>query len=519
MRIALLILAGLAVLFLLAFVLAGRSRHRIASGRFARFARITRMGTRLWTSSLVARLRRRFTSKERRARYDEKRRQADAEQVARTMGQMKGAFMKIGQLLSFISDSIPPEYRAALEHLQTSAPPMDFALLRDIAERELGKPLERAFASIDTEPLASASIGQVHRARLPSGEEVAVKIQYPGVAEAIRADLDNAAMFNRMVKGFFPELEAEALVDEIRSRVFEELDYVREADNQRAFCDLYDGHPYIRVPRVIDSHSTSRVLTTEYVSGRRFEEIVGDDEDARYRWGEILYRFAIGSILRYGVFNGDPHPGNYIFDDRGRVVFLDFGCVKFFPEAMLQTWWKLVDSHLTGKPERFRSLAVDLGFIKEDSELGEALLYDYFGYYYEPFHDDRDYTFTREYNSKALLMVMRPQGRFAGMEKKMNMPRDFVLVNRIHWGVFSLLANLEARANWHRIHDEYLYGEPPETELGKLDRAHHEAWLESRGIEPNARVLLRKDGIRVRDPIQRSMPEAAEATASEVAEA
>lgn len=498
MRIALLIIAGLAVLFLLALLLAGRSQHRIASGRFARFARISRMGTRLWTSSIFAKLRRRFTSAERRAVYDEKRRQADAEHVAKTMGQMKGAFMKIGQLLSFISDSIPEEYRAALEHLQTSAPAMDFALLRDIAERELGMPLERAFASIDSEPLASASIGQVHRARLPTGEEVAVKIQYPGVAEAIRADLDNATMFNRMVRGFFPELDASSLMEEIRSRVYEELDYVREAENQRAFCDLYDGHPFIRVPRVFDSHSTARVLTTEYVRGRRFEEIVGDDQDDRYRWGEILYRFAIGSILRWGVFNGDPHPGNYIFDDRGRVVFLDFGCVKFFPEAMLQTWWKLVDSHLTGNPERFRGLAVELGFIKEESELSVEMLYDYFGYYYEPFHDDREYTFTREYNSKALLMVMRPQGRFAGMEKKMNMPRDFVLVNRIHWGVFSLLASLEAKGNWHRIHNEYLYGRPAETPLGKLDREHHEAWLQARGLSADTRILLRKDGIRVR---------------------
>jgi predicted unusual protein kinase regulating ubiquinone biosynthesis (AarF/ABC1/UbiB family) len=290
----------------------------------------------------------------------------------------------------------------------------------------------------------------------------------------------------------------------MRERVFEEFDYVREAANQRAFCDLYDGHPYIRIPRIIDSHSTGRVLTSEYVAGRCFDEIVDDDEEARSRWGEILYRFAIGSIMRFGVFNGDPHPGNYIFDDRGRVVFLDFGCLKYFPETMLRKWWNLIDSHLSGNPDRFRELAIGLDFITPETDIDRDLLYDYFSYYYEPFHDDREYTFTREYNSQALLRVLRPMGRFAGMEKKMNMPRDFVLVNRIHWGVFSLLAQLEATGNWHRIHGEYLYGRAPQTELGTIDREHHERWLEQRDFEREARILLRPDGIRRREPQERA---------------
>ena len=496
MAILLYILLGLVGVFLLAFMLLGRSSRTIARGRFSRLARIGRLGTRLWTSWLGAKLRRLFQSKERRARYDEERRRADAEAVTRTMGQMKGAFMKIGQMLSFISDAIPAEYRVALQSLQTEAPPMDFAMLRDVAERELGRPLERAFASFDVEPLAAASIGQVHRARLASGEEVAVKIQYPGVAEAIRSDLRNAGVLNRMVATIYPALEPGPFIEELRARVFEEFDYRIEARNQAAFRDLYAGHPFIRVPRVIESHSTERVLTSEFVAGRSFADILAADPDTQQRCGEILYRFVHGSISRFGVFNGDPHPGNYLYDDDGRVVFLDFGCVKYFPEEMLGAWDEMVKAHLSARPDEFRAKSIELGFIKAETDIETDVLYDYFGYYYEPFSTDRDYTFTREYNSKSLTMVMRPGGRFAGIEKQLNMPPDFVFVNRIHWGAHSILGQLEARANWYRIQREYMYGEPPATKLGELDRDYRAAWLRER--ELSGRLILRPDGVKAR---------------------
>ncbi len=497
-----LLLAALAVV-LLGFLLLGRSSSRIASGRLSRLAVIGRLGTRLWTSWLGAKLRRRFTSKQRRARYDQKRRQADAEAVARTMGQMKGAFMKIGQMMSFITDDIPPEYRAALQSLQAAAPAMDFALLRDVAERELGKPLERAFARFDTEPLASASIGQVHRARLPGGEDVVVKIQYPGVADAIRADLKNAGVLYRMINTFYPALEPEPLIEELRDRVFEEFDYENEANNQEAFRDVYDGHPFVRIPRVFRSHSTRMVLTSEYVAGRDLDQVLAADAAERARYGEILYRFVHGSITQFGVFNGDPHPGNYLFDDDGRVVFLDFGCVKYFPEPMLAAWDQMVRAHLAGDPDRFRAKATELGFIKPDSPVDTAILYDYFAYYYEAFRLDREFTFTTAYNSKSIGMVMKPGGRFAGIEKQLNMPRDFVFVNRIHWGAHSILAKLEATGNWHRIHAEYLEGAPPSTELGRLDREFRADWLARRSLADAPGLLLRPEGVRPRRPGER----------------
>jgi predicted unusual protein kinase regulating ubiquinone biosynthesis (AarF/ABC1/UbiB family) len=465
----LIIVGGLVLLVVAAFLLLGRG-GRLTRGRYGRMARISRLGARLWTSWLGAKIRRLFTPKSKRAKYDEQRRRRDAEALTQTMGQMKGAFMKIGQMMSFVSDSIPAEYRAALQTLQTQAPPMDFALIRDVAERELGMPLERAFAKFDETPLASASIGQVHRAVLPTGEQVVVKIQYPGVAEAIQSDMKNVGVLYRMMGMFYPALDPKPIVEELRTRIGEELDYSREAANQSGFCEIYAGHPFIRIPKVFESHSTARVLTTEYVSGRTFAEVLELDQGMRDHYGEVLWRFIFGSIIKHGVFNGDPHPGNYIFTDDGQVVFLDFGCIKYFPDEMLENWLTLVRCYLEHRRDPFRHQTVALGFIKEDSPLSAELMYDYFGYFYEPIDGDREYTFTREYNARSMEMVFKPEGKFKGMQSKLNMPPDFVFVNRIQWGVYSILAQLGATGNWHAIHREYLYGDAPRTELGASEQ-------------------------------------------------
>jgi predicted unusual protein kinase regulating ubiquinone biosynthesis (AarF/ABC1/UbiB family) len=462
---ALLVAAALLVL------LASSPRRSLARSRVARLAHIGRLSARLSTSWLGARVRRRLSSPEQRRRLDAESRRAAAAHVAETMGHMKGAFMKLGQMLSFVSDEVPEEFRAALTSLQASAPPMDFALLRAVAEDELRRPLERAFASFDERPLASASIGQVHRATLPTGEEVAVKIQYPGVADAIRGDLDNAALLYRLMTPLFPGLDPRPVLDELRARIGEELDYAREADNQRRFFRLYDGHPFIRIPRVCDSHSTARVLTTELVTGRSFAEVCALDEATRARYGEIIFRFVFGNIIRHGIFNGDPHPGNYRFDPDGRVAFLDFGCVKYFPSEMLGDWRALVRAHLAGDRGAFVAQLVALGFIPSGDGFDREVLFDYFGYFYEPIQEDREFVFSRAYNARSFKQVFKPEGKFAGLAQRLNMPRDFVFVNRIQWGVHSVLAHLEARGNFHRIERELLLGEPPATELGRLD--HH----------------------------------------------
>ncbi len=458
---------------LVALVLLAERRGLTAS-RFGRTVRLGKLWARLSASGAGARLRRAFARGARRQRIDEARRRADAAAIASTMGEMKGALMKLGQMLSFVSDEIPPEYRAALQSLQAQAPPMDFPTIRDVAERELGMPLERAFARFDEKPLASASIGQVHRARLASGEDVAVKIQYPGVGDAIRADLANAGMLYRAMGLFYPNLDPGPLVEELRGRIGEELDYANEARNQRRFHALYDGHPFIRVPRVFPERSTARVLTAEFVAGRSFAEACADDAAARDRWGEIMWRFVFGNINRHGMFNADPHPGNYLFDAEGRVTFLDFGCVKVFPPGMLRDWRRLVLAHVTGDREVFRSCLLALGFIKAETRVPTELLYEYWAYFYEPIAADRPFTFTRAYNASSIRRIFAPEGQFAGLAKQLNMPRDFVFVNRIQWGVYSVLAHLESTNNWHRLQLEYLQGLPPQTTLGAADLEYRE---------------------------------------------
>ena len=474
------LVAALVLLGLAALVLIWLGRHgRLPSGRLARLSRIGRLSAGMSASWLGASVRRLFASRAARVRIDEARRKADAQRVAETMGQMKGAFMKLGQMMSFISDGIPAEYQAALKQLQSQAPPMDFALVRDTIERELGKPLERLYAHFDEQPLASASIGQVHRARLPSGEEVVVKVQYPGVADAIRADLANAALLQRSLKLMYPAHDPEPVIDELRGRIFEEFDYRKELANQQEFARLYEGHPHFHIPRPYPSHSSAMVITSEYVHGRRFDDVCQDSAEARGRHAEIIYRFVFGSIMRHRLFNGDPHPGNYLFGADGRVVFLDFGCVKHFGADMARTWAGLVGSHFQSDRAGFRKGAIALGFLKEDTAIDAEQLYEYFQFFYEPFRFDREFSFSREYIAASFKQVFAPEGRFSGMQKRLTMPGDFVFVNRIQWGVFSILGHLGAQGNFHRIHREYLWGDPPATPIGEEDRAY---WTR-RGVE------------------------------------
>jgi predicted unusual protein kinase regulating ubiquinone biosynthesis (AarF/ABC1/UbiB family) len=297
----------------------------------------------------------------------------------------------------------------------------------------------------------------VHRARLADGSDVAVKVQYPGVAEAIRADLANVGVLYRFVGLMYPTLEPEPVVAELRSRITEELDYEREADNQERFATRFDGHPLIHVPRVVRLLSTRRVLCTELVAGRPFADAVTAPAELRNRWGEAIYRFVFSSILEAGMFNGDPHPGNYLFHDDGRVTFLDFGCVKYFPPGMLADWKQLVRFHFADDPQGFRAQLVRLRFIKDDSPLPADVLFRYFGFFYEPFSKDREFEFTPEYTRRSFGMVFAPSGEFEGMSKKMNMPPDFVFVNRIQWGVWSILGQLDVKLNFHRIHKAYLF--------------------------------------------------------------
>jgi predicted unusual protein kinase regulating ubiquinone biosynthesis (AarF/ABC1/UbiB family) len=278
-----------------------------------------------------------------------------AEDIATTLGAMKGVLMKIGQMASYVDDGLSPAVRRTLSRLQDSVPPMSAELAAGVVTEELGLPPERAFRRWDPEPIAAASIGQVHRAITHDGRAVAVKVQYPGIVETISADLDNVALLRRMLRITAPNQDVEALVAELRERVLEELDYRREAENQRYMAAYFDGHPTIHVPQIIDELSARRVVTSELSAGARFSELATWSQPERDLAAETIYRFVFRSLYEIRAFNGDPHPGNYLFHGGGRVTFLDFGLVKHFTVPELQPLVHMVrDLCVDNDPEAFR---------------------------------------------------------------------------------------------------------------------------------------------------------------------
>ena len=256
-----------------------------------------------------------------------------AEQIFEVLGNMKGAAMKVGQVASFIdTGAFPPEFQeriqAKLAELRDAAPRVSFDQMRKVMEGDLGEKLADVFAEFDEDAVAAASIGQVYRARLHDGREVAVKVQYPGVGQAVRADLQNLGLIMRVAKRIAPGMDSKAMTAEIRERLTDELDYEHEAQQQRAFARMWRHHPFIYVPNVITELCSEHVLVSEWVEAKGYEEVREMDVATRDRFGEIVFRFFFGSLYRNGHFSGDPHPGNYRLMADGRVAFLDFGMTK-----------------------------------------------------------------------------------------------------------------------------------------------------------------------------------------------
>lgn len=395
-----------------------------------------------------------------------------AAQVAETLGNLKGALMKLGQMASYLDQGMPEPVREALAQLQADAPPMAPELAASVIREELGADPEVVFAEWDPVPIAAASIGQVHRALTHEGDAVAVKVQYPGVDEAIRGDLDNADLLFNMLRMAFPGLDPKPLVEELRERIVEELDYRLEADNQRYFGDYYRDHPFIHVPAVFDGLSTGRVLTTELVAGARFEDITRRSVEERDRYGEIIYRFVFGSLYRFGAFNGDPHPGNYLFPDDGRVSFLDFGLVKRFTLDELKPFELMIDAAVV-HPDvgRFRSIVERIGLLKPDSPFTDEQVGDYFGHFYEFVQQDEELTFTREYASEMVQRFFNASSEHGDVMRAANVPKQMVLIQRINLGLFAVLGELRATGRWRAIAEELWpwTAAEPATELGLLE--------------------------------------------------
>jgi len=452
---------------------------KLPTGRVARTARVgglvTGQGVR-WAGMRAAN---RVRTPERAAEAENERTEALVRQLVEQLGQMRGAAMKVGQMISMVEfDGLAEEQRDELQRtlatLRDDVPPMPFARLEKLVRQEFGLPLQRVFSDFDERAFAAASIGQVHRATTIDGDDVVAKIQYPGVAEGVEADLRNAMLLVPLVKRLAPGLDAKALAAEMRERIGEELDYEFEAQNQRRVERLMRGHPFVHVPRVHMDLSTRRVLVSEYVEGTRFEAVRRADEAQRDRYGEIVFRFYFGLLYRDQIALGDPHPGNYLLRPDGQVGFLDFGLLRDVDAR------RVAGERAIALAVRHRDAAglkaglVAAGYLP--TSRADAVEADFAlrlmrraikwyavpgGHRFSPNHarDDRD----RERPDRDERAAMKTQ------VNQFTVPPDSILIRRMHAIVAVVLQQLRAGADWGAIAAEYLHGEMPATPLGQAE--------------------------------------------------
>jgi predicted unusual protein kinase regulating ubiquinone biosynthesis (AarF/ABC1/UbiB family) len=394
-----------------------------------------------------------------------------AEDVTETLGEMKGVLMKLGQMASFIDDGLSPAVRRTLSRLQDSVPPMSAELAAGVITEELGRPPEEIFAEWDPEPIAAASIGQVHRAITQDGRAVAVKVQYPGIAETIAADLNNAGLLRRMLRIVAPAQDVDALLDELRDRVREELDYRREAVSQQRIADYYRGHPTIHVPDVIGELSTRRVVTSELAGGVRFAELATWSQQEKDLAAETIYRFVFRSLYELHAFNGDPHPGNYLFHGGGRVTFLDFGLVKDFTDDQVYPLMQMARFLCVQNDEEgFRHYLELAGFLTPDAPVPTSLVVDQLAIFYSTIRKPGPLTLTEDYASDVVRQFFDVRSPLAPY---MKVPRSYVILQRINLGLFAVLGQLSATADWRAIAEEiwpFVQG-PPATPMGEAELA------------------------------------------------
>src|SRR3954462_9845152 len=401
-----------------------------------------------------------------------------AEQIVDVLGQMKGAAMKVGQVASFIDMSgLPPEaqdqFQAKLAELRDSAPRVSFKDMRKVIEADYGEPLKEVFASFEETPVAAASIGQVYRARLHDGRDVAVKVQYPGVAQAVRADMQNIGMILRLMTRIAPGLDARAPAEEVRSRIGEELDYELEAQNQRSLARIFRGHPFIVVPDVVTSLTHEKVIVSEFVSGLGCDAIKQLDQATRDRVGEIVFRFFFGCMYRHHQFSGDPHPGNFLLMPDGRVAFLDFGLFKVMPAALLDIELACQRAGHEGDGEKLKQIWTETGFLQNPDRFRTDKLLAQFLDATWWYVLDEEIALEPEIATQVMIDMSDPRSQHFGQMRHETLPAAHLFGRRVEMLTLAVLSQLRARGTFHRVAREWIYGDDPVTELGRQEAAFY----------------------------------------------
>jgi predicted unusual protein kinase regulating ubiquinone biosynthesis (AarF/ABC1/UbiB family) len=372
---------------------------------------------------------------------------------------------------------VPEEYREEFQRklgeLRDAAPKVRFDDMRKVIEADLGEKLRDAFEAFDEDPIAAASIGQVYRARLHDGRDVAVKVQYPGVAQAVRADMQNLGLILRLMKRVAPGLDVKATAEEIRARIGDELDYELEAQNQRRLARIFRAHPFIVVPDVVTALSRERVLVSEYVSGAGFDAIKQMDQPTRDRVGEIVFRFFFGCMYRHHQFSGDPHPGNFLLMADGRVAFLDFGLFKVMPAELLGIELACQRAGHEGDGEELKRIWTETGFLQNPDRFRPDKLLAQFRDATWWYVLDEEIALEPDIATQVMIDMSDPRSQHFGQMRHETLPADHLFGRRVEMLTLAVLSQLRARGNFHRIAREWMYGDDPVTELGRQEAAFY----------------------------------------------
>ncbi|GAB7043776.1 MULTISPECIES: ABC1 kinase family protein [Catenuloplanes] len=398
--------------------------------------------------------------------------QRTAEQLFSVLGQLKGGAMKFGQALSVFEAALPDElagpYRQALTKLQEAAPPLPVASVHKVLAAELGEDWRANFAEFDDVPAAAASIGQVHRAvwrspppgrgrkRVPD-RTVAVKIQYPGAGDALLSDLKQLSRLAGMFRAIQPGMDVKPLITELRERITEELDYELEAETQRAFHAGYAGDPDIYVPEVV--RATPRLLVTEWIDGTPLAAVIADGtQEERDEAGRLMAVLHFSAPRRCGLLHADPHPGNFRILPDGRLGVIDFGAVARLPDGLPEPVGRLLALALAGDADAVLAGLVEEGFVKpDDDHLDAPGLLEFLLPMLAPVVEE-EFRFTRAWLRGEAVRLGSPKSPAYQLSRHLNLPPSYLLLHRVTMGSIGVLSQLEARARYRGIVEEWLPG-------------------------------------------------------------